>query len=95
MSQELAGQAAAKTLELQQVGEGLQLSVDREQQLREIAGLRGELEKLKVERSKEVALLPKKMEVLAKDKVSLKDKKKFLQEKNKKMTQEHKHQQII
>ena len=66
--QELAEQAAAKALELQQAGEGLRLSVDQEQRLQEVASLRGELEKLKAEHSKEVDLLQRKLKDLAKEK---------------------------
>ena len=55
--QELAEQAAARAQALRQAGEGLRLSVDQAHQRQEIASLRGELDKLRVEHKSEVDLL--------------------------------------
>ena len=68
--QELDEQATAKALELQQVGEGLRPTVDQKRQFQEVAGLRGELEKLKAEHSQEIFLLQKQIADLAQDKES-------------------------
>ena len=86
--QELAEQAAAKALELQQAGEGLRLSVDQEQRLQEVASLRGELEKLKAESAGKIDLLQK-------EKSSLEEKNKILQEKNKKLAKNHKGNSLV
>jgi predicted nuclease with TOPRIM domain len=76
--QELAEQAASRAHGLQQAGEGLRLSVDQEHQFKEIAGLRGELEKLKMKNAQEVNLLQKKLESLKGEKSSLEEKNKAL-----------------
>jgi len=93
--QELDEQATAKALELQQVGEGLRPTVDQKQQFQEVAGLRGELEKLKAEHSQEIFLLQKQIADLAKDKESLEERNKFLQEKNKTITKNHKSNSLV
>jgi len=52
--QELAKQAAAQAQKLQQVEEGMRLSVDQERQIQEVADLREAFEKLKAEHKKQV-----------------------------------------
>ncbi|XP_039798552.1 uncharacterized protein LOC120663721 [Panicum virgatum] len=64
--------------------------MDQEQQVQEVTNLRGELEKQRAKHGKAVDLPQKKVEDLAKEKISLVEKNKFLQEKNKKMTKDHK-----
>ena len=67
----------------------MRLTVDQERQVQEIAGLRGELEKLKTEHKEEVDLLHTRVETLGKDKSALEQTSKYLQEKNKKLSKDH------
>ena len=55
--QELAEQAAARAQGLLKAGEDMHFSMDHGRQLQEIASLRGELDKLRVEHKSEVDLL--------------------------------------
>ena len=67
----------------------------QERQLQEIAGLGGELEKLKAESAGKVDLLQKELEGLQKDKRSLEEKNNVLQEKNKKLEKNHKGNSLV
>ena len=52
--------------------------MDQERQVQEIAGLRGELEKLKTEHKEEVDLLQTRVETLGKDKSAPEETSKYL-----------------
>ena len=91
--QQLADQAAARSLELKGVEEELQLVVDKEKQLdakmQEVAALQIELEKVKQHSAQENDLVKKELTDLAKDKKALKERNKSLQEKNKSIAKNH------
>jgi len=80
--QELAKQAAAQAQKLQQVEEGLWLSLDLERQIQEVADLREAFEKLKAEHKKQVDPLQARVDALGKDKSVLEEGSSKLQEKN-------------
>ena len=69
--------------------------MNQECQLQEITGLRGELEKLRAEHKKEVDLLQDRADSLGKDKSALEERSKFLLEKNRKLTKDHKGNSLV
>jgi chaperonin cofactor prefoldin len=69
--------------------------VDQKCQVQEIAGLRGKLDKLKDAHKEEVDLLHTRVETLGKDKSALEERSKYLQEKNKKLTKDHKGNSLV
>ena len=69
--------------------------MDQECQVQEIAGLRGKLDKLKAAHKEEVNLLHTRVETLGKDKSALEERSKYLQEKNKKLTKDHKGNSLV
>ena len=71
------------------------MPMDQERQVQEITGLRGELEKLRAEHKKEVDLLQDRADSLGKDKSALEERSKFLLEKNRKLTKDHKGNSLV
>ena len=69
--------------------------MDQERQVQEITGLRGELEKLRAKHKKEVDLLQDRADSLGKDKSALEERSKFLLEKNRKLTKDHKGNSLV